>query len=359
MPTYGSPTAPSNITQYFDALFTQSLAKYEKKLIDNIGAENAIFHMMLKRDFYQGEDGGTRVELPLMYQLAAMDSYDGYDELADTPTDGITNSIWDWRQNAVPIVYNMKEVIQNKEKIIDLVESKMMQAEMGFTEGFSTVMLQGSGAGALTTPKVSAVNGSQNVEPLPKLIHKDPTSTLTVGNIAQQTYSWWRNKTKQSAATTMTGLLQEFDDMYNQCSIGTGGPPDIILCDRVTYQLLVFAIYKQYRQTSSDNTFPFENTKFKKALITWDEKVPDVENDTLDATGGKGTAYFINSKFFRIKYIKGRNFEMLKDENGKTFVKPPRGDSRIGHMAWMGQLCVNNRRKHGVMYNIARTLTNS
>jgi len=29
----------------------------------------------------------------------------------------------------------------------------------------------------------------------------------------------------------------------------------------------------------------------------------------------------------------------------------------VGHMVWTGNICVNNRRKHGVLGKIARSLT--
>ena len=90
--------------------------------------------------------------------------------------------------------------------------------------------------------------------------------------------------------------------------------------------------------------------------VVMDEKVPDVSGN-LVVTTTKGSGFFINSKFFKLRYHPSRNFEMLKDENGKTFAKPINGDSRVGHIGWMGNLTCNNRRKQGVIGNIARTLT--
>jgi hypothetical protein len=97
-----------------------------------------------------------------------------------------------------------------------------------------------------------------------------------------------------------------------------------------------------------------------------DDKVPDYYSDTIGTLSGGsvdpttltyGTAIFLNSKFFKIRYWPQRDFELLKDENGKGFVKPINGDSRIGHIGWMGNDTISNRRKHGVLAKIARTLT--
>ncbi len=356
--TFGASN-PSQITVNLDALFSQTLQNYSKTLVDNIGKSNAFFYKIINSNFYEGENGGSYIQLPLMYQLATMDSYAGYDELGTTPTDGITSAIYEWRQQAVPIVYSMDEVLKNRERIKDLVKTKIMQAEMGFQEGFITHFLQGSGNGALSTPKVSGNNGSVSIEPIAKLIEYSTTSE-TVGNIAASSNSWWQNRSKTSAATTNTDFIAEMLNLYNTCSRGTGGSPDLIIMDQTTYELFHMALYMKYRQVNRDQTFPFENIKWMGAVVVWDEKVPNVfagTTDTTTTTGG--TVYMINTKFFRIKHMNGRDFDMLKDENGKSFVKPINGDSRIGHMAWMGNICVNNRRKHGVLGKVARTLTNS
>jgi len=359
--TFGDTGNPSNITTYFDQLFATTLAKYSKTLIDNIGKSNALFYKLINGNYYEGVSGGTYIQIPLMYALGTFDSYEGYDELSTTPTEGLTSAIFQWSQLATPVVYSMLDVLKNREQIVDLVKTKMKQAEMTIQEGFVTHFLQGSGSGALTTPKVSAGNGSVSIDPIAKLIEYSTTAE-TVGNISGSTETWWRNVTKTSAATTYVGLLKEMVNVYNNASKGPGGGPDLIIMDQETYELFHFAYFNNYRLNdrgaSTVPNFPFEHFKFMNAAVTWDEKVPNVfagTTDTSTVTGG--TAYFINSEFFRIKYMNGRDFTMLKDENGKSFAKPINGDSRVGHIAWMGNICVNNRRKHGVLGKIARTLT--
>jgi len=91
-------------------------------------------------------------------------------------------------------------------------------------------------------------------------------------------------------------------------------------------------------------------------LLVMDDKTPDAYSN-LTSTATYGSMYLLNSQFFKIRPIEGRDFEMLTDENGKVFTKPANQDARIGHCAWMGQVTVNNRRKHGVLAKIPRTLT--
>lgn len=353
--TFGPSGKPSQITINFNAQFATSLANYRSTLQDTISESNAFFHELKKRGYWQSRDGGAFIAEDLMYELGAFDSYSSHDEMSDTPTDGITQVQFEWVQGAVPITYSEKERKMNKHRLVDLVQSKIKQAAMGWVEAFNKALLQGSlsqpGGTSLLTPYVSPLNGSNFIDPLPRLIAYDPTTSMSVGNLNQQTFTWWRNRTKTSAATTKAGLLDEFDNMYNTCSRGPGGAPRLILCDQTTFELLNSAYYAKYQtQQSSDGNYPFDNIKFRNATVVWDQYVPDVANNTT-STATKGTAFFINPEFFKVCYESETNFAMTK------FQKPPKGDNRLAHNLWMGQTTVNNRRKHGVIGNIARTLT--
>src|SRR5262245_60670663 len=266
--TFGSGGAPSQVTLNLDSLFGTSLAAYRKELKDNIGATNAFFFDVMRSGLYESQDGGSYIQIPAMYGLQNADFYDGYDELPTIPVDGVSDTIWQWRQIASAIVYSMKEVKQNKQKIISLVKTRIKQAEMGLQETFSQALMWGSAAqagGSLTTPYTSPVNGSSGIEPLFKIIQKDPTASDTIGNISQSANTWWRNKTKSSGATTYDGFLLEVDNIFNSCALGTGGKPKVVLADQTSYELFVHAVYQKYRYTAAkvDEAYPFENIMYK------------------------------------------------------------------------------------------------
>jgi hypothetical protein len=358
--TFGSGSAPSQKTINIDSLFAQSLAAYKKTLQDNVAASNAFLYEIIGvngkgGDAYQSQDGGTHIEVPLMYGLAPMDWYDSYDELPTLPTDGITNAIFQWRQAASAIAYSEKERKQNKLRILNLVQSRIKQSELGIQEGFALALLQGNGI-TLTTPASSPVNGATGIDPLPLLVAFDPTASVSVGNINQNSSTWWRNKTKQSAlssSSTFQSFLLEWDNIFNSCALGTGGKPTLIPTDQITYELFHHAFFSKYRQTSSDMNFPFENIMFKGARVVMDDKMPDVYAGTTN-TATNGTAFFLNMQYFGMTYESETDFVMAKDENGKTFQKPTNGDSRVGHIIWMGNTTVSNRRKQGVFGKIPR-----
>ena len=367
--TFGGTSAPSQVTVNLDSLFGLSLAAYRKELIDNIGATNAFFFDILKKELYEGQDGGTYIQIALMYALQTADTYDGYDELSTVPVDGITDCIWQWRQVAAAIAYSMKEVKQNKQKLVDLVKSRIKQAELGLQEQFAQMLMWGSAnqaGGSLLTPYTSPINGSLGIEPLWEIISNTVTASTSVGNINQSTNTWWRNKYLACTASTYDSHLLQFDQIFNRCGLGTGGKPKLVLVDETTYELTVHAAYQKYRYTEvkTDELYPFENIMYKGAHIVMDDKVPDLKNGIVPTlTGGAGdpstlthgTAAFINPTFFKMIYEEDSDFKMLEDDSGKTMFKPVNGDSRVGHVAWMGNLICNNRRKQGVMDTIPRT----
>jgi hypothetical protein len=317
---------------------------------------------------YQSADGGTYLTEQLLYAFAIMQSYDGYDEMATPTVDGITQAQFEWRQMASAISYNMKEVIQNMHKLLDLVDARINQSEMGIQEGWAQALMWGAvpTGGNLYDPQINPVNGSKGIDPLPRLVSYDVTSSRFIGNIDQSTNTWWRNKTATSTATTYSGFMYELENMYNLTSLGMGGPPTHILMDQVTYQLFIHAYFSIFKANPDalDNSYPFVGKKFLNAKVIMDDKVPDFFSGAIGTRVGSsvdpatltyGTAIFLNSKFFKVRYFPQRDFELLKDENGKAFVKPINGDSRIGQIAWMGNTTICNRQKQGVLAKIARS----
>ena len=353
--TFGDASAPSQKTINLDALFATSLAKYRPKLIDNIGRMDALVAKIMSNGMYESVDGGTNIEEMVLHELATGHSYDGYDTLDVSPVDGVTRSIWEWRQVAIPIAISGKEQIQNKQKIVSLIKTKIMQAEVGIKQLISDMIYQGNGAAALATPKVDALNGSSGIEPLAKLVALDPTTSTSIGNINQSTSTFWQNKTKNSSATTTTAFLQEILNLYNTCNRGSGTQPaDLLVTDQITFELIQMSLYHRARQdVTTDQSFPFDNIKWKRALIVWDENMHDVTGGTLDATaaGAEGTLYVLNTQFIKLIYESSRNFVM----SGEKI--PVNQDAFVRHILWMGNMIVNNRRKHGVLASIARSLT--
>lgn len=359
--TYGQSSQPAQSTFNYDALVSTSLANYRKQLIDNIATQNLFLKKIMGSSMYESADGGLYLAEDLMYDLAPTDSYEGMDPLPLTPTEGLTQAQFQWAQCATPIAISELERKKNKHRIVDLVASKIKQAEISIKEYWAKAFLQGglmnSAVNDITRPYVSPANGSTFVNPLFLLVKYDPTTSTEIGGINQSTNTWWRNNTKTSAATTGLGFLQEILNLYNTCSKGTGGPPDICWTDQITWELISVAYYNKFRtEMATVTSYPWPTLKWWNMEIVWDQYMPNVaanagagSTDTTAANGG--TLVMLNSDFMKVRYESETNYVST------DFQKPVNQDAKYKHILWMGNTTVNNRRKHGVMGAIPRTLT--
>lgn len=352
--------AATALTLNYDAVLSTTLFNARASLIDAISRSNFFFYKMMKGDNYKSVSSlGDRAQIPLMYELGNADAYSGYDILDTTPMDGVTSAFFSWTQMAVPIAISRLERRKNngENQLLNLLKIKTKQALMGIQEKFARALGQGNGINSATdilTPYTSPVTGATFIDPLTKSVQYDPTASLTIGGINQNTETWWRNRTFNSVSTTYAGFLKELDRLYNTCRLGGGGEnayADIHLCDQSTYELYCAALRSQNRYTSYEKAdIPFEAVAFHGHALVWDEWICDVQGGSTTQSTTSGTWYMLNSAFWEVQYDSETNFintEMIKPENQ---------DAWAAHILWLGAVLTSNRRKHGVMGGIDTTI---
>ncbi len=349
------PAIPSALTLNYDAVLSTTLFNYRKTIEDAISTTNAFLFYLMKKvpgGYKKITDLGDRMMMPLMYELGNADSYSGYDVLDVTPADGITAAFFNWSQAAVPITISGLEEKKNRgeAKIVDLLEAKTKQAELGLQDFFNKRMLQGAGGSSISTAYVSAFNGSQFVDPLPLQVSYDPTQSVTIGNINQNTSTWWRNQTKDfTNATTYVAVLKYLRTLRNNCSKGPGGPPDLHVTTQGTEELYEAALAAAHRNPSYQVAdIPFDNVSFYGKPLTWDEYMPDYGSGTVTQT--KGSWVMLNTKFWGMRVDAETNFTPT------PFIKPENQDAKTSHILWLGAMGVSNRRKQGVGGKIDETI---
>jgi hypothetical protein len=318
-----------------------------------------MFFFMLKKrsDGYQTvADIGDRMAMPLMYELGTADSYSGYDLLDVTPMDGITTAFYNWRQAAAHITISGLEEKKNRgeERIIALLESKTQQAEMGLQTFFNQALLQGNGintATQITTAYTSPTNGSVFVDPLALQVAYDPTTSTTIGNINQNTNTWWRNQTTNSTSTSYAAFLKELRHARNNALQYPGGPPDLHLADQASYEVYEAALAAAHRNPSYQKAdIPFDTVAFMGDPVTWDVFVPDVQGGSTTQGTTSGTWWMLATKFWGVRVDAETNFAT------GPFIKPENQDAKTAQILWLGAVGCSNRRKQGVVGGIDTTL---
>lgn len=253
--------------------------------------------------------------------------------------DGMTVAFFNWGQLAVQVAISGKEERENASsatRVFDLLKGKTKQATLKAQDLFGRALLQGNGpnsATAITTAYTSNTNGAVFIDPLPLLVHGTPSNSVSIGNINQSTYSWWRNQMLNDTSSTFAGFLKNLDKLYNDCTKGPGGRPDLHLCGQYAFEAYVAALRNQNRFTDYNKAdIPFENIAFHGQPVTWDEFIPDVANGTIASipVSTSDTWYMLNTQFFEIKHF--LDFEptpFTKPENRLVLPEVPESEESL------------------------------
>ena len=140
---------PSSLTDQYDALLTTTLRNYLPRLRDNITRGNKVLAWLKANGRMNMQDGGERVAIPLMHaQNSTADIYSGYGQLDTTAQDGITTAFYNWAQLSVSITISRKEERQNsgRHRLLSLLGSKTMQAEVSLMELLNNCIVSGKGS---------------------------------------------------------------------------------------------------------------------------------------------------------------------------------------------------------------------
>ncbi len=350
-------TSLPSSAQSIDALLTTTSQNIHKAGLvqDNIFNSNAVFHCLHgKEDGIRKEDiGGDLIKVNAMYEgNDTVASFAGDETLADDIQDGMTSSYAAWRQYVGATRMTGLELFQNagKSKIVDLWTEKVKQTTASFGEVLNAHLLDIVGG---DMPTEVTGNTGKNIMSLPYMIQNDPTAVGVFQNIDQVAETWWRNKAIDgSSVGSFKALYQAWFNLYQECGQGGGGSPDIVLTTQKLYADYVMHMDEKIRYEYTDTASAgFENVKFIGAKVFWDVYVPG-QVVAAQTNGGPGVTlddghtYMLNSDFLSLKVGKGLDF---KPQGVHT---PEAKDGKREYSLFYGQLVTNNRRKHGVLFNV-------
>lgn len=367
MANVGATNAPSTNTVYYDALLSTTLNAYVAggTMFDNIFKDSAFLAFLRKSDAVKKQNGGERIALPLMYgKNSTVKSYSGEEVLDTTLQDGFTTAFYEWREIGGTIGITRKEERQNsgEGRIINLLESKIKQAEMSMREELNTQLIRGTVSGATFVPG----NSAKDLNPLGYFLRKanatDPVSGGNVGNIAGATQSWWRSVTAvgdsasvdtgnsfAKAITTYSGMKAGLYSLYNYCGRGSGGYPNVAIGDQISFETYSNALDAQVRYSDTSMAdMGFDSVKIRGATFIWDENVPDIDNGTTAITAG--SVFMLNTKFYHLV------IDSETDVVTTPFVEPENQTVKTAKILFMGNAAVSNMRKHGVLYALSQTI---
>lgn len=369
MATIGSASAPSQNTINYDALLSTTLQSYVGggTMFDNVFKDSAFLAKLRLSDAIQKQDGGERMRLALMYDTnKTIKSYAGEEIIDTTIQDGMTTAFYEWKEIGGTISITRKEERQNsgESAILNLLKQKISQAEMSMREALNFQLVQGTVSGTTFVPG----NSAKDLNPLGYFFRKlnatSPTTGGNVGNIAS-TETWWRHVTAVAdsgskdtgnsfalSVSTYAGINVALKRLYNFCSRGSGGAPDLCLGDQVSFETYESSLDSKTRYLDTKMAdMGFDNVKLRGATFIWDEQVPGLDTgDVPGATNFTGTVFMLNTKFYKLI------IDSKTDIVTTPFVEPENQTVKTAKILFMGQAGVSNMRKHGVLYAIPQTI---
>jgi hypothetical protein len=314
----------------FTELVSTTFRNHSKTIKDNVSKNNAFYAYLQRKGLITTEDGGLTIVEPLDYAAnSTYQRYSAFDVLNVGQSDVITSAEFQWRQIAINVVADGRELRINKgdSAIIKLSKAKVKNAMRTFKNNFSAD-LYGDG----TLP--NQITGLQALV--------SDTGLGIVGGIDASAWPFWANVVQSAAAplqgggaivpgpTTMESLMLP---LWLELVRGDD-KPDLLLADN--------NYYSYYEQSQTSIKRYTDDTKANGGFVSLKYKNADVIFD-----GGSGIPanhmYFLNTDYFGLVAHTDANLTVM-DES-----RPYNQDAVVIPVLWMGNTKISNRRLQGVM----------
>lgn len=303
-------------------LETTTREMIDKRLVDNVYNSHPALIRLRKKQ--KAAPGGRKIVQPLMVsQNPNKGSFQRYDKLDIDPYETISAAEFPWARLYVSVVLDEQTIDENsgsEEKVIDILETKMEQAELDMADMLHA-QLWGDGTGN---------NGKDLLGLLPMI--DDGTTYATYGGIDRSTNAFWKAKVKTSFGAFTLRKLQSF---YGSVSDGTADQPDLLLMQQDIYDEIWAALQAQQRFIRSDEDLAkagFDSILFNKAACVVDNRAP------------AGEIFALNTKYIHWRphkdYAKSFRFTGWKRNADQ--------DARFGQIIWFGNLTGSRCNRQGV-----------
>jgi len=333
-------------------IVTTTLRNRTGELADNMSRNNAALLRLTRRGNLKTFGGGRTIVQELNYaNNETFQWYSGYQTLNIAPSQVFSAAEYPIRQAAVAVSISGLEELQNsgEEAIIDLLESRIMNAEDTFMNGLSQGIY---GDGTV----------SNSVGGLQLLVAASP-GTGTVGGIDRLSWQFWRNQSWSAATNggvvlSASSILSQMDALWVQLVRGRDYP-DLIIMDNVMYRYYLSAL-QAIQRIGTDNGAPdmaeygFQSLKYLNSDVVLDggfqgfstDPLPPQLSSSTSAVGGapSTTGYFLNTKYLHWRPHSRRNMVPLDPDRFSV-----NQDAMVRLVGWAGNMTLSNAFLQGVL----------
>jgi len=281
--------------------------------VDNLFKAVPLLEQMRQSGGVETYDGGQKLDVPLI--LAEHSSItqlsNGYEPVNLAVKDALRNATFNWCDFVAPVVITRKEELSNKgpRAIVSIAEARMKsvmgllqrEVEKQLIAGSSTVL---SDLNSLYSNTAARGNGG--------FMAGGAYSTGqsgTVGGIDTATFSTFNNHWKESAAFTISDMV----DLYINCQAYTpgGGSPNLIIMNSDTYKAYKQDLFTNERFMAEDSLDGGRlSLMFHGARVYYDPFMDGLQTTTTTGAGKDVRAYFLNTEYLKLAFDQDAQFEM-------------------------------------------------
>lgn len=311
-------------------IVTTTLRNRSGEFADNVTKDLALLRRLEQRGNVKPADGGRTLVQELEYaENSTFQYYSGYEVLNVAPSEVFSAAEFNWKQAAVNVTWSGLEAdIQNagKEKVIDLLESRIANARRTMANNLSTgIFSDGTGTSG------KQVGGLQSLV-------ADAPATGTVGGINRANFSFWRNQvydfSDESVTASATTIQAAMRNLYLNCKRGSAASeaPDFVVAGTTYFEFFWNSLTTIQRVTSEDTAVAgFDSHKFRKSDVFHDE----------DCAATR--MYMLNTQYLFWRPHRNRNMVPLERKGAVN------QDATVVPIVWAGNLTMSNAARQGVI----------
>lgn len=317
----------SSFTRTYGPLLTSTWEKVLGSGVvhDNVYNANPTLDWLYSGNRIKIIDGGERIRIPIMTSgNGTFTWYSDYENLNITPQVGQTTAWFTWKQGAISVSINGKEMRSNKgaAQIADLMKEKQRQAELSMMDSLATgVFSDGTGS------------ANKQITGLEAALATTFTGTYADINHADGNNTAWRNQITASVGAAAVNLVPKLRNAMNSSGEGKDAAAtaaDAVIMPQAQHESFEALVEPRQRFTpGQDAQLGIDKIIYKGAQVWWDSFCT------------ANTVYVLNSNHIMLFVHSDANLS-LTDEG---FQKPIDQDALVAQVLFQGNIAVNNRRK--------------
>jgi hypothetical protein len=316
----------------YSEILSTTLKNYADEITDNVSDQVAFYNECNKRGKIKLISGGETIVIPLEYaENGTYQRYSGWETLDVSPTDVISAANYDWKQVAISVSMSGLELLKNagKERIFNLMESKVENAKHTFANNFSTDLYSDGTA-----------SGGKQIGGLQAALADNPLTGI-YGNIDRAAWPFWQHQlydfSVAGVTPSSTTIQAAMNALYLKLATSKARP-SAIYADNTYFGFYESSLQAIQRITdSSKGTLGYDSYAYK-------HNIPVYFDGGLGGACPASHMYFVDHSKTYLVVHKERNMEPL---GADRYAVDQDGVVKI--LGWAGNLCVSNMRSQGVI----------